>query len=311
MSNKILIIHSGGIGDLILALPAMRNFRRAFPSSTLELMGRPERLALVAHDLAATSIHSVDRAGMSYFYLEDEVLPKALGDFFSSFHTALIFGKEGRKTLAGNLKRCGLGRVISLASFPPESRNVHVSDYLVGSLAQEGIPGGHSAIPLQAPPEGISRAENFLAAKGVKRGERILALHPGSGSAAKNWEPKNFGHVAEWASENGRIVLISGPGEKNLEEVAKAVKKTAGITADQLPLVQLAGILISCTVYLGNDSGITHLAAALGVPTFAVFGPTNPAVWGPRGRAVNIIHDSHLSAIDPSRVIALLSPFFQ
>ncbi len=311
MSDKILIIHSGGIGDLILALPAMRIFRRTFPSSALEMMGRPERLALVAHDLGGKTIHSIDRAGMSYFYLDNEVLPKALADFFSSFHTALLFGKAGRETLAGNLKRSGLSRVISLPSFPPEeSSETHVSDYLVKSLEEEGIQGVYATSRLQVPPEAVSLAENFLAARGVEKGEQILALHPGSGSAAKNWDWKNFVRVGEWASQNARILLISGPAEKELEGVRKAVEKTGGIPADQLPLTQLAGILKFCTAYLGNDSGITHLAAVLGIPTFAVFGPTNPAVWGPRGRAVTIIYEPHLSAVDPSRAICLLSPLF-
>ncbi len=311
MADKILIIHSGGIGDLILALPAMRLFRRAFPSSPLEVMGRPERLALVAYDLAAASIHSIDQAGMSYFYLDGEDLPKFLADFFSSFHTALVFGKTGRETLARNLERCGLGRVIALPSFPAEeSREVHVSEYLVQSLNAMGIHGSDGSACLRIPPEGISGAESFLGSKGVKRGERILAVHPGSGSAAKNWDAKNFLRVMEWASDKIRVLLISGPAEKNLEEISKAVLKRGGLTADQLPLIHLAGILKSCTAYLGNDSGITHLAAALGVPTFSIFGPTSPVIWGPRGPAVSIIYDSCLASIEPSRVIALLSSFF-
>lgn len=85
MPDKILIIHGGGIGDLLLALPAMRIFRGAFPHSILELMGRPERLALISHDLQASSIHSIEQGGMAYFYLEGVTLPPGLLTFFPLF----------------------------------------------------------------------------------------------------------------------------------------------------------------------------------------------------------------------------------
>ena len=82
MPDKILIIHAGGIGDLLLALPAMRIFRQAFPHSILEFLGRPERLALISHDLQANSVHSIDQGGMAYFYLEGVPLPPGLFTFF-------------------------------------------------------------------------------------------------------------------------------------------------------------------------------------------------------------------------------------
>ena len=75
LPHRILVIHSGGIGDLLLALPALRAVRQAYPQSVLEMMGRKERLSLVAFGLRAQSIHSIDRAGMAYFYLEGESLP--------------------------------------------------------------------------------------------------------------------------------------------------------------------------------------------------------------------------------------------
>ena len=105
--EKILIIHSGGIGDLLLALPAMRIFRRAFPDSTLALLGRPERLSLVGFDLQAQSIHSIDQAGTAYFYAEETPLPAGLCSFFSAFGVVLVFGKTSGRLLAENLKKAG------------------------------------------------------------------------------------------------------------------------------------------------------------------------------------------------------------
>ncbi len=289
--GKVLIIHSGGIGDLLMALPAMRVFRHAFPNATLEMMGRPERLALVAHDLRASFLHSIDQAGMAYFYAEDASLPPRLRAFFSSFGAVLLFGGAGGNILAKNVKRAGAGRVISIPPFPPEGLRVHVSDYLVESLRREGIQGENACLPLQLPQEALNAAQGFFAGWGAKEGARILAIHPGSGSPRKNWPPENFARVADWAAERAETLLLSGPAERGAEEIRKAMKKAGPLVGDTLPLTRLAGVLKWSRAYLGNDSGITHLAASVGVPTVALFGPTDPEVWGPRGAGVRIIHD--------------------
>jgi ADP-heptose:LPS heptosyltransferase len=106
------------------------------------------------------------------------------------------------------------------------------------------------------------------------------------------------------------------------------MKKASPLVADNLPLVHLAAVLKASIAYLGNDSGITHLAASLGFPTVALFGPTNPTVWGPRGPGVRIIYGKNLSslfsaeggsessrhgleAIKLEEVIEVLSPFLK
>jgi heptosyltransferase-2 len=290
MAAKILIIHSGGIGDLLLALPAMRIFRRAFPASPLEMLGRPERLALVAHDLRAEALHSIDQAGMAYFYSDDADLPPRLGSFFSSFGVALLFGKTGGKILAKNLERAGVARILSIPSFPPEGLKVHASHFLMDTLNSKGIEGEKAFSPLELPEDGRRFANEFLAGHGWKEGEQILAIHPGSGSPAKNWRPENFARVADWAKDRARILLLSGPAEDGAKEVRRSLKRAEPLVADNLPLLHLAGLLKQSRAYLGNDSGITHLAASLAVPTVALFGPTDPTVWGPWFPAVRILH---------------------
>jgi heptosyltransferase-2 len=325
--SKVLIIHAGGIGDLLLALPALRVFRQNFPSSALALLGRPERLSLVAFDLQASSVHSIDRAGMAYFYLEGESLPRGLSTFFSSFGIALAFGKSNVSILAKNLERAGVDRIITIPSFPPEGLKIHVSRYLVESLRASGIEGEYPWSPLRLPEEAMTFAERFLADYGLKEEDRLLAIHPGSGSPAKNWDPKNFAAVAERLSEGAKILLISGPAQDGVEEVRQAMGNLSPLVADNLPLPHLAAVLKASTAYLGNDSGITHLAASLGTPTVAIFGPTNPEVWGPNGPGVNIFFGEKSSSprssetrsewspqgpeiIKPEAVIEVLSSFF-
>jgi len=324
--EKILIIHSGGIGDLLLALPAMRMFRRAFPRSTLALVGRQERLSLVAFDLQARSISSIDQAGMAYFYADGGSFPARLSEFFSSFGVVLVFGKSSGSILADNLKKAGAERVILLPAVPAENSQNHGVDSLIDSLKASGFQEEKSFSPLRLPAEALSFARGFLDNLGWKEGDRFLAIHPGSGGPAKNWDPENFARVADGLSGRSKVLLISGPANDGVEDVRRALKKANCFVADNLPLIQLAAVLKLSTAYLGNDSGITHLAAALGLPTVALFGPTDPGIWRPWGREVRILYEKSscspcspegrrgcsrqcLERIDPDRIMEILSPF--
>ncbi len=313
---------------MLLALPAMRIFRRAFPQSILEVLGRPERLTLVSQDLQASSIHSIDKGGMAYFYVEGAPLPPGLFTFFSSFGAVLIFGMAGGEILADKLERVGVSRVIFIPSFPPGDLRVPVSDYLVKSLKDAGISGKRMFSPLRLPEESLASGRDFWAEHEVKEGDRIIAIHPGSGSPGKNWNPKNFAQVADWASERSKVLLVIGPADDGVEEVKRAMKKAKPIIANHPPLAQLAGVLKACTAYLGNDSGVTHLAAILGIPTIAIFGPTDPAVWGPRGSRGKVFYKKKscspcsserrsqcdlqcLVSISPDAVIEILGSFLR
>ena len=318
--RKVLIIHTGGIGDLLLALPAMRVFRQAFSPDILELMGRPERLSLAAFDLEAKQIHSVDSGELSSYYLEGSSLSGRLSSFFAAFHTVLLFGKSLSRVFAENLKRSGVRRVILLPPFPPEGSRSHAAEYLLDSLRSADVEGENSQDPLRIPEDALAFGRHFWAGQGREMRKPILAVHSGSGSPSKNWSPKNFATVIDWASRRAGVLLISGPAEGKGREVTEALKGEAPIILDNSPLIHLAAVLRTCSVYVGNDSGITHLAAWVGIPTVAVFGPTDPRIWGPRGQKVRIIigpescssrsgeerdlcHRPCLSKIHPERII--------
>jgi ADP-heptose:LPS heptosyltransferase len=325
---KILIIHTGGIGDLILALPALRIFRGTYPNASLEAMGHPERLALIAHDLEVKAVHSMDQAGMSYFYLEKEALPIKLSAFFSSFDMILVFGKERGKILVENLIRVGVKKVFNIPPFPEKESQTHITDYLINSLWSYGIEGESPFFPLALPEKALAAAQHLWSRWGIKKTEWVLSIHPGSGSPAKNWNADYFAEVGDWAGQHGKLLIISGPARDNVEEVKKAMRSAKPIVAENLSLLHLAAVLKKCSAYLGNDSGITHLAAAVGIPVLALFGPTNPAVWGPRGIGVRVIHDGKscspclpeirsdcsrncLDEIKPEKVIEILTLFRQ
>lgn len=138
----------------------------------------------------------------------------------------------------------------------------------------------------------------------VPERDTLVALHPGSGGQRKRWPAEGFSDLAERATAmwGAAVLLLSGPAD---EEAFAAVRSGAPrariIPLKDLPLREAASILALCSVFVGSDSGITHLSAAVGTPTVALFGPTDPALWGPRGDHVRIIQ------CEPHREIGTIS----
>lgn len=141
----------------------------------------------------------------------------------------------------------------------------------------------------------------------IRENRPVLAIHAGSGSLKKVWPPEKFAQVCRKASEQwqARILLISGPADREI------VQKVLGLSADIQPLLVenkplwiLSAILERCQAYLGNDSGVTHLAAAVGIPVVALFGPTNPQIWRPLGKKVKVLQ-ANRGAIDSSLLSSL------
>jgi ADP-heptose:LPS heptosyltransferase len=114
-------------------------------------------------------------------------------------------------------------------------------------------------------------------------------LHPGSGSPRKNWPLTRFVELAVALRGEAGVEPVFTAGEAD-EEAAQALKRqTSFKVLEGCSVLELAGALSACDGYLGNDSGVTHLAAAAGAPVVALFGPTDPGLWGPQGENVRIV----------------------
>jgi ADP-heptose:LPS heptosyltransferase len=144
----------------------------------------------------------------------------------------------------------------------------------------------------------VSKAEEEeararLLSLGVGEGERLVALHPGAGVAAKRWPAERYASLMAWLSRRAglRLLLLGGPEERDLTDRVAALSGVSPVNlAGMLSLRGLMAILKQSHLMIGNDSGPTHLAAALGVPTVALFGGTNQAAeWAPIGERVHLV----------------------
>lgn len=261
---SILHVHVGALGDLLLLLPSLRQLRRRY---RVACATAPSRIALLRQRGwvdQAMDIETMDLAGM--FTTPSPRLRETL----RSFSDIVFWMRDDSGTLASTLTPCVSVHVQFFPGIPPQSWSGHAADYYASCLnLPTPVPGW---TPLSPPPT-----------------QGPVVLHPGSGSPRKNWPFVSFLYIAEKLREQGfPVAWLFGECEHDLYEVHAAALKGQTVFRD-LDLCTVAEQLASARLYIGNDSGITHLAAAVGCPTLAVFGATSPARWAPRGEHVHVV----------------------
>jgi len=175
-------------------------------------------------------------------------------------------------------------RVIRQDPSPPAT-GPHAARWLTQAVAP--LLGGSPA-----PPQGegvleLTEEERRHAQSATRElPEGFVAVHPGSGSPAKNWPWARFVDAARALAGGHRWLLVAGPAERDVEVEVPA----DAVLARDWPLRLLGAALARASVFLGNDAGVSHLAGAVGAPTLALFGPTDPALWAPVGPRVKTLH---------------------
>ena len=295
LENKILLMHQGAIGDLILSLPSFYSIRKEIPEARFEVMGYPQVLSLIHKRYYADAIVSVDRAGVASLYNDDGCLNEELQNYLCRFEKVFIFGSKSQAVVMKNIQRIKDAPEVYHVKTFPESLDMHVTDFQLKQLAMLGFENAHNIPEIFLCTEDINNAHNFLHQKGVDmKNNPLIAVHAGSGSKAKNWPLENYVSLVQSLYQRcrGTVLVVEGPAERNLiDNMSEALDGSNYIALQSLALPLLAAVLSQCSLFIGNDSGITHLAAALGVPVIALFGPTDPYVWGPRGKKVFIARE--------------------
>ena len=274
--RKIVVLRPGALGDAVVALPVLEALAAAHPRARRVVVGsRAFRLA-VACGLAHSWV------GFDDVRLTPLFSTRGRCEVVADADLCVAYGRGSDGALAAGLARSGARRVVAWPARPPPG--VHVTDHLLGALEAAGCPAA-GRVPRLAPQGGwLAAGGAFLS--GVRVGGRFAAVHPGSGGRRKQWAAERFVEAAGRLGRPG--VWLLGPAEREDAALRGAGGQMAAV-GECLPLRVLAGVLARCDVYVGNDSGVSHLAAAVGAATVAVFGPTDPASWAPRGQRVAVV----------------------
>jgi ADP-heptose:LPS heptosyltransferase len=214
------------------------------------------------------------------------------------------------------LHALGAREVVVAAPPPQAGSRRHVARQLLGALTPLGVPvpAGLAALPELLPPlrwpqDSRAEAQNAWGRVNDEVGERLpVVLHPGAGGASKRWPASQFAALIRALRADLAPVLIAGPQDEAI--VARIVAEVgATATVRDLSVAGLAAFLSTCGQYIGNDSGVTHLAGMLGVPTIALFGPTDPALWSPLGPRVVALRSptGRMEDMPPEAVVAAIA----
>ncbi len=285
--EKIIVFRPGALGDTLLTFPALAALRRAYAGARLSVIGNAPALALAREAGLVDEVGSFDDVCWADLFADSGICSALAREALAGAGQAVLWLRDPDGLAARNLRAAGVPAVLSAPGRPPEGARIHAADYLLETL--QPLLGEASANlaklpPLAPAPEAQRWAEAAWAQRGL-RGAQVLALHPGSGGRAKCWPAERFAALAgRFMAEGWQVLVLAGPAdEAAAAAVLNALPPERAQQMDGLTLPQLAAVLARASLYIGNDSGVSHLAAWLGVPTLALFGPTDPAIWTPRG----------------------------
>ena len=278
-TGRILIIRGGAIGDFILTLPVFAALKRQFPAVSLDVLGYPHIACLASAGGLVAGVKPVEARPLAGFFARKGELAPELAGYFAEFHVIFSYLCDPDELFRNNLAKVTKAQVIQGPHRPNESQPLHATAQLLQPLERLAIfdADPQPRIELPAPASPVART---------------LAVHPGSGGERKNWPEANWAALLQQlvATTDRSFLLVGGEAEgERLQRLAAALPPSRVSIARSLPLPELARRLRDCAAFLGHDSGISHLAAALGLPGVVLWGPSNATVWRPMSNRFELI----------------------
>jgi len=288
MIRKTFIYHDGALGDLLLSLPVITLLREK--TGFVHLAGGIEAVELL---LEAGMIDEASSAGTArYVSLYGDTVLSGLRDFLTGFDCAVVFTTRMDSALVRNIASI-VADTRAILTIPPQGVQQHVTEFRLRQLPDYADVAAPPRLTL--PSERMEQAGKYLRSAGHDFSRPLLSVHPGSGGARKCWPVGSYcdllAKLRHW--RDPFILLFSGPAEdESITDVLQTYTvnnpgRSAHIRNEELAVV--SALLSMSDLYIGNDSGVSHLAACMGTSTITVFGPTDPILWKPPGNRVSVV----------------------
>jgi heptosyltransferase-2 len=243
-------------------------------------------------------VRSIEYGPLAGFFTRGTTLDPELQKYFGSFDLVVSYLYDPDGIFAQNLRASGVKRLVE----GPHrvTGTSHAIDQLAAPLATLGIP--------------LAGRSTRLAVASAAETRTTFALHPGSGSPAKNWPTNCWRELAERlleAQPDIRIAIVGGEADTPALQSMRSLTANARVSFwENLPMDTLASRLAGSALYAGHDTGISHLAAAAGTPCLLLFGPTDPGIWAPPHDHVRVLRApaGKLEELSVSTVMSALRP---
>jgi heptosyltransferase III len=281
--NQILVIRGGATGDFIVTLPVFAALREMFPESRLETVAYSGVAQLALAGGLVDGVRSIESRQFAGFFAGKGDLDKDWSTYFNQFAIIISYLYDPDENLQTNIKRVCEAQFIQGPHRPDDAAGIHASEVLLKPLERLAIFGADPAPKLK-----LERTVEAL----IAADERWLAIHPGSGSERKNWPLASWLELIQkvLSDTSWKLLVIGGEADgKQLEVIQKVLPAERGKVLRGAPLPVVAQALMDCDFFLGHDSGISHLASAVAIPSVLLWGPSNHHVWCPRGANVKLL----------------------
>ncbi len=285
----VLVVHPGAIGDVLLARPALHLLRSQFPQHEIALLACAA-VALILRDSGEIDrVFPLESRCLTELFAGSDSVDLAFKRWLDTCDLAVAWLQDRDGAVASTLLDLGVQRVCVQSPLSPDLVSEHQSARYVEVLEGRRVREVKYR-PLMPSASAREHGWHILQSLHWNSQQRLVVIHPGSGSIHKCMEAACFAPVIEWLAREGAFpVLLEGPSD--VECVAQVLRHlTVPIpVVRNCELSASSAVLSYANFYLGHDSGMTHLAAALSLSTIACFGPTNPRRWAPIGLNVSIL----------------------
>jgi heptosyltransferase-3 len=296
--QNILVIKLRHIGDVLLSTPVLRALREAYPDARVTMLVNRGTETVLAHNPDITEVLCVEKGSWEAQVKFVRGLRRrafdCVIDLTDGDRSAAISWATGAPVRVGfNAEHRWRGLLYSAVA-KPRSTDQHRVDYDLCALRNLGLdpkPGTPILHVSQAEEQAV---ETWLQEAGLLSSrEPLLLLQPGARYPMKVWPPERFAELADRLADRFacRILLGGDQREREIaEQIARSTRCAPKVVAGKFSLLHFASLVKRCALFVGNDGGAMHIAAAMGTPVVALFGPTYPRRWGPRGGPAQVIY---------------------
>jgi len=294
---RILVVKLRYIGDVLLTTPVLKNLRLKYQNSSLDILINAGTEEVLKHNRDINEVLLVERGSLIRqlaFILELRKKKYNLViDLTDSDRSAILSYLSGAPIRVGyNSEDRWRGRCYThLVS--ADRGKMHTVDYQLEALRLLNIPVKSPELVLPLGQEDEIFAEKIIDEYKLNDGRPKVLIHPGARWWFKSWPPEYFAKLAVAIQQDLKFhVIFSGSmsDQDDINKIQSLMALKAVSLAGKTTILQLAALLKRCRLFIGNDTGIMHVAAAVGTPVIAFFGLTNPLLWGPRGSGHTVFY---------------------
>jgi len=292
--EKILLVKLRAIGDVVLSTIVLDNLRAAYPQARIDFLTEESCAAVVVGNPILNNVLIMPR-GRRHLFKRLRLLLQVrhvnydlVFDFFGNPRSAILTWLSGARIRVGydfRVRKLAYNRIV-----PSRAKSVHEADWHLDGLSHLGLPIVSKQLNFAIGEGSRNFAQQYWRQAGLKD-VPVIALNFSGGWPTKKWPLDRFAHLADLLIDDlgAAVLLLWGPGEKPEAELLRSLASRPVRLIPETTLKQLAALLERADLLVTTDSGPMHIAAAMGTPCVALFGPTHPGGQGPYGEGHQIL----------------------